>query len=83
MKNETYEYPWDAPEFSSNNEDQEAEENEENYPYMERDEDGFYSGECECGGIVTPMYDETPFWIAFCKKCKKSWENSESSPLPY
>lgn len=57
-------------------------EKENNYPYMERDEDGFYHGTCKCGGMTTPMYDEHPFWIAFCKSCDRRWEG-DTSPLPY
>lgn len=56
---------------------------DDDYPRMKGDEDGFYSGKCKCGGIIFPMYDERPFWIAFCKQCDKRWENSDSSPLPY
>ena len=53
------------------------------YPRINRDADGFYSGKCKCGGTVMPMYDEQPFWIAFCNRCDRRWENSDSSPLPY
>lgn len=43
------------------------------YPSMEMDEEGFYSGECECGGTVLPMYDEQPFLVLFCRKCDRRW----------
>ena len=61
----------------------EWDDEEFDYPPMKRDCDGFYSGQCQCGGIIMPMYDEHPFWIAFCTGCDKGWESSEGNPLPY
>lgn len=36
---------------------------------------------CHCGGVITPMYDEHPYWITFCSKCDARHEDTEYSPI--
>lgn len=55
-----------------------AEKDDDEFPSMMADEEGFYSGVCTCGGTVLPMYDEHPNWLVFCRSCDQRWESSAS-----